>query len=184
MHPQLESIVAQLQDARGAVHSLAERTPAERWTQRADPSRWSVGECIVHLNLTSEAYLPLVRTAIESGSTPASRGRYRRDLFGFLLGYMVGPVPKLLRRRLRFPTTAGFVPSGDLPRDAAVAEFDRLQSELIVLTRAAEGKAIDAVRIPSPFDPRAKYSVYSALTIIPRHQRRHLIQAEEVWGAG
>ena len=47
--------------------------------------------------------------------------------------------------------------------------------------RDAEGLAIDRVRIPSPFNPRIQYNAWSALVIIPRHQHRHLWQAEQVW---
>jgi hypothetical protein len=35
------------------------------------------------------------------------------------------------------------------------------------------------LRIRSPFDSRLRYNLYSCLTIIPAHQRRHLAQAEE-----
>lgn len=181
MHRQLEAIVAQLQAARGRLHALADRTSADRWARRADPNRWSVGECVVHLNLTSEAYLPLIRGVLGDASLPPHAGSYRRDAFGFLLGYLVGPVPKVMRRRMRFATPASFVPKGDAPKETTLAEFDRLQGELIVLARASEGKAIHRARITSPFDARATYSVYSAFTIIPRHQQRHIIQAEEVW---
>jgi hypothetical protein len=35
--------------------------------------------------------------------------------------------------------------------------------------------------VGSPFSDKLKYSVYSALTILPRHQHRHLLQAERAW---
>lgn len=133
------------------------------------------------MNLTSEAYLPLIRAALAGAAAVQSSHTYRRDLTGFLLGYAVGPLPRLLRARMRFRTTADFVPDADTPRDAAVAEFDRLQAEIIALARGCEGRAIDRIRINSPFDARAKYNVYSALVLLPRHQERHLVQADEVW---
>jgi hypothetical protein len=183
MQPQLQSIVASLESQRAHLHDLAAQVPAERWSKRADPNRWSVGECVVHLNLTSQAYLPLVRAALADAPAVQSSHSYRRDLTGFLLGYAVGPMPRSLRRTMRFRTTAGFVPKAQTPRDAAVADFDRLQSEIVALTRDCEGRAIDRIRINSPFNARAKYSVYSALVLLPRHQERHLIQADEVWPA-
>jgi len=183
MQPQLQSIVASLESQRAHLHALAANTPADRWGKRADPNRWSVGECVVHLNLTSEAYLPLIRAALADASAVESPHTYRRDPTGFLLGYAVGPMPRALRRTMRFRTTAGFVPNAGTPRDAAVAEFDRLQSDIVALTRECEGRAIDRLRINSPFDARAKYNVYSALVLLPRHQERHLVQADEVWSA-
>jgi len=48
------------------------------------------------------------------------------------------------------------------------------------MTREADGLPVDRIRIASPFDARLKYSLYAALTILPRHQHRHLWQAERV----
>jgi hypothetical protein len=61
--------------------------PAARWPQRPAPGRWSVAECIAHLNLTSTAFLQLLRPALDearrSGHRPPSR--YRRDPLGWIL---------------------------------------------------------------------------------------------------
>lgn len=184
MQPQLASIVTQLDAASQRLGALAARTPADRWTQRADPNRWSVGECIVHLSLTTAAYLPLIRAGLDdpqARTTPATR--YRRDPLGWLLGYLVGRWPRVLRTRLRVKTPAAFVGRGDTPRDDTIAEFADLQARLVALVRECDGRAIDRVRIPSPFGQGAKYNMYSALVLLPRHQQRHLTQAEEVWGA-
>jgi hypothetical protein len=75
-------------------------------------------------------------------------------------------------------TSAAFVPSADRPFEAIVAEFERLQAEVIACVRAAEGLPIDRVTIVSPFGSRVRYNVYAAFTILPRHQHRHLLQAE------
>lgn len=44
--------------------------------------------------------------------------------------------------------------------------------------READGLPPGCLRIASPFDARLRYNLYSALSILPRHQRRHLWQAE------
>jgi len=120
---------------------------------------------------------------------PAAR-RYRRDPVGWLVSYAAGPLPRVAGVRLgRARTLPAFVPAGEqthLPREALVADFDRLQGELIELAREADGLPLDALRITSPFDPRGRlrYNVYSTFVILPRHQRRHLWQAEHVWPTG
>jgi len=38
------------------------------------------------------------------------------------------------------------------------------------------------VRVTSPFNARVRYNLYACFTILPRHQHRHLWQAERVWG--
>jgi hypothetical protein len=183
MQRQLRAVVAHLEAERDHLHAVAARTPEERWSTRAHAGRWSVAECVAHLNLTSQAFLPLLRAALaQAPATGNAAYTLRRDLAGYLLGYAVGPMPRALRARMRFRTSAGFVPTGNAPRAKTVAEFDNLQTQLIAFARESDGRAIDRVRISSPFDARAKYNVYSALVLLPRHQERHLIQAEDVWG--
>jgi hypothetical protein len=81
---------------------------------------------------------------------------------------------------MRTKTTAAFVPTGAASRDQLVAEFTRLQTEQIGLVKACDGLPINQVLITSPFDAKFRYNLYSALTILPRHQHRHLWQAEQV----
>ena len=177
MRTELEAIVREFDRARDRLHALAESVPEERWTQRPDPTRWSIAECIAHLNLTSSAYLPLLRDGIARArrSKDGVRGRYRRDPIGWLLWKIAGPPV-----RLRVKTTPPFVPAAADPPDRLIIEFDRLQTEQLTLTRDADGLPVDRIKIASPFDARLKYSLYAALTILPRHQHRHLWQAEQV----
>lgn len=187
MHPQLQAIIADLEAAQQRLDALAARTPADRWAIRADPNRWSVGECIAHLNITSKAFLPGFHRALADPSlqgAPPPR-RYRKGFLGGLLYRVVGPPMRLFGMALtmRVKTQASFVPSGDLPHETTIAEFGALQRELIEIVRQSDGRPIGRARIASPFDKRASYNMYAALAIVPRHQHRHLEQAEEVWGA-
>lgn len=180
LHPQISAVVDEFDAARERLHRLAEATPAERWSERADRQRWSVAECVAHLNLTSKAYVPLLRKALTDARAvgpPSLTRRYRRDPVGWALWMTMGPPVRFGRMR----TTARFVPSGDLSREAIVGEFDRLQDEQLACVRDASGLSLGDVRVGSPFDQRVSYNLYSCLTILPRHQHRHLWQAEGVW---
>jgi hypothetical protein len=177
MHLQLQAVLAEFAAAQERLHRLAAAVPDQWWSLRDDPERWSVGECVAHLNLTAEAYLPLIRRGIEEGKgLPRSRSaRFRRDPIGWLLWRTARPP---VRRRVR--TTARFIPSGAEPRDHAVEAFDRLQAEQMRAVHDADGLPLGRVRIISPFDSRIRYNLYSCFTILPAHQERHLWQAEQV----
>jgi hypothetical protein len=58
-----------------------------------------------------------------------------------------------------------------------------LQTEQPTIARDVDNLPVDRIKIASPFDARVKYNLYAALTILPRHQHRHLWQAEQVWHA-
>jgi hypothetical protein len=186
VHLQLADIAEQLDTALARFRRLVAATPDASWSARRDPMSWSVAECVAHLNLTSRAYVPALRKALDEARTvgaPAPR-HYRRTMMGWMLSATTGPLPAIGRVRIgRVRTAPAFVPQGDLPKAALVADFEGLQRDQFAIVREADGLPLDRVRVPSAFVERVSYDAYSALLILPRHQHRHLQQAEFVWRA-
>lgn len=179
MQGQLATIVEELESAQQRLDRLVAGLPEEKWAMTSDPEHWSVAQCVAHLNLTSRAFIPLIRDALDKcrqigGKPPA---RYHMDFAGWMIWRASGPGRGFGRMR----TTPDFVPTGDLPRELVVAEFARLQKDQIKYVGESDGLPLGKVRIVSPFNSRLKYNVYSALSILPRHQHRHLQQADRVW---
>jgi len=184
LHDQLVRIIAQLEEAQLRLHQVADRLTEEQALTRRDPSRWSVAEGVAHLNITSEAFLPRIETGLGEARAlgGVAPGKYRRDPAGWLLSGIVGPQKRLGRYRIgSVKTPQAFVPSGAGPFAGALTDFDRHQRALIQLVRAADGLPIDRVRLQSPFAERLSYNLYSTFVIIPRHQLRHIVHAEELW---
>ena len=103
-------------------------------------------------------------------------GRYRRDPIGWLLWATMGPPV-----RVRLKTIARFLPSSLAAPALLVQEFDRLQAAQLDCLAQADGLPLAHVRVTSPFNARVRYNLYACFTILPRHQHRHLWQAERVW---
>ncbi len=175
--PNSRSSIDEFDSALTRLRALRDNVPAYRWVDRPGPDRWSIAECVAHLNLTSTAFLPLLRIGLDEARRSGHRAhaQYRRDLIGWLLWKSMGPPVKR-----KFTTTAPFVPRSDRRSADLVAEFERLQAEQIALAQEADGLPIDRVKIASPFNTRLRYNLFSALSILPRHQHRHLWQAEHV----
>ncbi|HMU62355.1 MAG TPA: DinB family protein [Gemmatimonadales bacterium] len=177
MNGQLEEIATELREATDRLHRLRNAVPADQWTVRNDPARWSVSECIAHLNLTSAAFEPLLADGIERArKESASSRKYRRGFLGWALWKMTGP-----DSRGRVQTAAAFVPASAPPAAEVSAEFERRQGALLALLASADGLPIDKVTMTSPFNARMRYNIYAGFSAIPRHQHRHLQQAERVW---
>jgi hypothetical protein len=180
VHPQLEAIVADFTSARTRLHGLSRRLTPDAWPRRPSPHQWSPAECVAHLNLTAEAMLPRIRAGLEPARrvAAAAPGRYRRDVMGWLIWKSQTP-----GSLVKVKTQPAFVPSGDRPASEIIASFDRLHTELIDVTRQCDGLPIDRVKIASPFNEKARYNIYAALTITATHDHRHLLQAERAAGA-
>jgi hypothetical protein len=180
MHPQLQRVADELAAAQARLHRLASAIPPEHWSRRPEPDRWSVAECVAHLNLTSAACQPLLEQAIARGRRLGGRppARYRRDPIGWILWRLAGPPVK---RRVK--TTPPFVPRATASTAETVAEFDQWRKCQLNLLGRADGLPLGRIWITSPFDARLRYNTYACLTILPRHDHRHLWQAEQAWAA-
>jgi hypothetical protein len=178
---QLAEVIGSLESAQLRLRTLSDRIPDKDWTKRPDAERWSAADCVEHLNLTSAAYVPLLRDAIaRAGEIGGRRRHYRRDPLGWLMSMMIGPLHHLGKARIgRVKTTSEFVPKRRQSRDALLSDFVRLQADLVTLIRKADELPIDSVKIVSPFGGKLRYNAYAAAVIVARHQHRHLQQAEE-----
>lgn len=152
--------------------------PNERWTVRAHQHRWSVSECVAHLNITSRVFIPELQRAIAEArllAAPPAK-KYRKDPLGWLF-WKIMPPPV----RLRAKAPSRFVPEAQSDKGESIREFEQLQEVQVGLLHQANGLPIDRVRVPSPFNRKVTYNLFAAFSILPLHQHRHLWQAEQVW---
>lgn len=182
---QLDSAAHEFAEVRRRFDALLVRADDARWAARAAPEDWSVGECIAHLNLTSQAMVPLMQAAWDEARQmpPMDERPYAHTTLGWILAKTVGPAPRVLGVTIgRVRTPAAFVP-GAADRDETIVAFERWRDVEETLVRDAEGLPIDRVKIASPFRAGTYYDGWSALLILARHELRHLVQAERVLDA-
>src|SRR3989475_9440629 len=179
MHPQLQIVVDEYKSAQQRLHNLVRAVPEERWGRRSDLPRWSVAECVAHLNLTSLAYVPLLSHAVSRARMLERRppGRYRRDPIGWLLWATMGPPV-----RVRLKTIARFLPASLAAPELIVQEFDRLQAAQLDCLAEADGLPLSHVRVTLTVNARVRYNLYACVTNLSRNQHCHLWHEGRVWG--
>ncbi|HVS32073.1 MAG TPA: DinB family protein [Thermoanaerobaculia bacterium] len=172
----LEDLERELDDATERARTLVDSTAPRLFTVRPDLSSWSAAECLAHLSISTEMFLPVLRGAIDEGRRRglAATRKPRMDWLGAILRWFLEPP---VRRRVR--TSAPFVPRAVRARGEALSEFTSLQKKLRDLVAEARDLELGRLKVVSPFDRRVRYNVYSAFRIIIAHQRRHLWQAEQ-----
>jgi len=182
LSPALASIRNELDATTVHLHALVDSMDDATWRARPGTDRWSVAECIEHLNMTSRAYVELIpdalRGARERGLTQSS-GSYRMDFMGWFLAKMLEPPVK----RMRVTTSEPFAAPPVGAKAKVVSDYETLQRSLIEFLSQADGLALSKIKIASPFNDKMRYSVYSAYRVIAAHQRRHLWQAEQARAA-
>lgn len=173
----LDEVEKELSEATRRAWTLVRSTDPRIFTVRPDPSNWSAAECLSHLSLTTELFLPPLRAAIDDARARGltRRSKPKMDILGRVLRWFLEPP---IRSRVR--TTARFVPRSVRAKSEAFGEFASLQDQLLDLLRSSADIDLVKPKIVSPFDRRVRYNLFSAFRIIAAHQRRHLWQAEQV----
>lgn len=170
----LEDVEKELNEATRRAWTLVQSTDGRLFTVRPSPLRWSAAECLAHLSISSELFLPVLGNALVKARTSTKkRGNAKMDLLGRILAWFLEPP---IRTKVR--TSAPFVPKSTRAKADAFGEFASLQEKLIDLLRDA--REVDLrMKIVSPFDKRVRYNLVSAFHILAAHERRHLWQAEQ-----
>ena len=177
LESQLTDVCSQLRSNSLQVANLTDSLHHHQLNLRIDPDRWSIAECIVHLNLFTEVFIPLLRQACEQGRRDGllDDGPYKMDVVGRLLKYALEPPSKWTST-----TTTQFEPDIVEPIERVIPRFIELQSELMSLIESTAGLDLNRIKIASPISTRVRYNLYSCFLIIAAHQRRHLWQADLV----
>lgn len=172
----LEAVEKELNEATRRAWTLVQSTDGRLFTVRPKPMSWSAAECLAHLSISSEMFLPVLRKAIDGARARKTKRKPKMDVIGRVMAWFLEPP---IRRRMA--TAAPFVPKSTRARNEAFGEFVTLQEKLIDLLRDA--REVDfGTKVVSPFDRRVRYNLYSAFRIIAAHERRHLWQAEQAVG--
>jgi hypothetical protein len=147
------------------------------------PDRWSIAECLAHLNATLAAYAPGMDAALARGRERGLRGG-PPFAAGPLAGRFILRAMRGGPRRMKVPAPKVFRPAASALVWPAVA---REQRELVEAMRArlaaAEGLDLGRIRMPSPAGWLVQLSLAQVFEIHALHGHRHLDQAERVRAA-
>ena len=179
LNPQLGEIKIQLDVASQKAVSIVNGVDFEQLNERPQPDKWSIAECLVHLNRSSQAEIDVINSVFErtEAKKVVAGKQFKMDLLGRLLKWTLGPPPMFFSK---MKTTKPFQPAEIEPASEILPTFLALQERLKACVDTAAGLSMDQVKVVSPFDKRVKYNLFSFFHILLAHERRHLWQAEKV----
>lgn len=153
----------------------------QQLNRRPSPSRWSVGQCLEHLNIVGGHYLPEIRARLGRAQARGTQPMptVRRGFIGArLVADMRAPASE---KTLISPQR--YAPTGNrLPRTVAEV-FSRQLDELLRLLLLARQVNANTVRIPNPLFPLLRLRLPDTLEFLVAHIQRHVRQAEAVLAA-
>ena len=176
---ELEDYRIQIGRIKMRCEALVEGLGNEAFNWKPEEHRWSICECLDHLNITAELYLPVIDGALAKsrsqgllGDAPARRGL----IGGWIVRFSEPPA----KRRVKAPKV--FLPKAEQPLDSVVPKFIELQDRLVERPRQANGLDLWRTKIRSPAIALLRLSLGETFALLTGHERRHLWQAEQVKG--
>jgi hypothetical protein len=154
---------------------LAKTLSLEQLNWRPRPDAWSIGQCLQHLFITNEVYLPAIAASLE-GHRQSRVEEILPGWFGrWFIRKFIQPSPDTSRARAPKKIEPGIhVESSVL--DAFVRSNDGTRA----LIRRASNYDVNRIRFKNPFIPMLRFTMGTGFEIVSKHQSRHLLQAERV----
>lgn len=153
--------------------------PEQLLTAQPAPGRWSVAQCLEHLNIYGRYYLPAIEKAIQSGRRASSRpaDNYHPGWLGAYFTRLMRPRPDGgLKSTMQSPKNA--LPAAESDARAMLAEFIDQQEKMLQLLDAAAAVNLHRVRVPVSIAPWLRLQLGDIFSFVIAHTERHMRQAE------
>ncbi|HEY1758745.1 MAG TPA: DinB family protein [Bryobacteraceae bacterium] len=183
MSEDLAILIAEMDANLSHRESITAGLSREQFNWRPEPGRWSIGQCISHLNIVNGLDITPVRDAIESGRARGLTGEGPFH-YGFLASKVIaGLEPPVTKKKFQAPEV--YFPPDQTEPESAIAEYTRVCAELRKLAVSANGLDLARVKTKLPAHPWVlrllmQMPLGARLTLFTTHNRRHLWQAEQV----
>lgn len=171
----VQSVSRDITDSRRRAQALIDTVSADQLMRRPDPGKWSIAECLAHLNLTADTVQKIMARGIEQAKQEKKfgEGPFSLGPSGHLLVWIAEPPPKF---RIRAPKNVRPPAAIDDPLQVLPA-FMKAQDEWERLMREQEGLDLARIKVGQGI---FRMRLAATLPWMMAHQRRHLLQAENV----
>ena len=171
-------LMSELQLADGRAERVARGLSREQLNWGPAPGAWGIGQCLDHLRIANELYLPAIAKALDgSEQSPAQEAKLSLFMRWFIRNY-IGPE---MRTRAKSPTKAQPAAAVEVSVVDAFLRSNKLAREVISRASAYD---VNRIRFTNPFVPIFRFTVGAGLEIVSQHECRHLLQAERVRESG
>lgn len=173
----LQDLVSQYDAMKVAVRTVADDLTEEQFNQRPEKNRWSVGECIEHLNTSYAAYNPIIKNIISCSINDSVNNPddYKIRLhFKIFCKWLEPPY------KMKIKTFDIFTPDERLNKEETTNQFITNTDEFINFIKQSEKVDLKKTIITSPVTDKLKFRLGELFPFMAAHIRRHIWQAESV----
>ncbi len=176
--PDFRNVAEHYRMIRDEAGALVTGLTDTQFNWRPTPEKWSIAQCLDHLNVLGYLLLPRLEESINRVRAlgrrtdgPVSYGWMGR---WFIKSNAPVPVKKLKTPHAYDPSSTWGAVDEVLPR------FNELQNRLIHLAEDAQHYDVRRIKIASPVSSLIRLNIPTWLVATAAHEQRHLLQARAV----
>jgi hypothetical protein len=170
----LQTLTDQAHNALGQVDEFKKLDTATL-TWRENPTSWNVLECLQHLNLYGDFYLPAMDAKIKASHTKPER-EFKPGLLGDYFAKSMLPGQKMKKMK----TFADKNPLNSNPGRDVIDKFIFQQKELLELLKMSENVSLNKVKVPTSISRLIRLKLGDTFRFYTNHIIRHLDQADRI----
>ncbi len=170
----IQDLIERTRQTLNATENLKQE-PIDLLNWKPAPERWSVLECIEHLNLYGDFYLPEIARRIRESQKPAEP-YFSAGLLGDYFAKSMLPKEKLNKMK----TFDDKNPNGS---DLSLYTIDRFiaqQKELLVLLNKSRSVSLNKTKTSISISKLITLRLGDTIRVVIYHNQRHLVQANKV----
>ena len=166
----IDDLVHRTQQSLNAAIQLAE-LPLKVLNQRPQPGAWNALECIEHLNLYGDYYLPEIESRISGSRFPADEN-FRSGLIGNYFAKMMLP-----SKGAKMKTFKDKDPIGKVLDNSVLDRFLHQQKQLLDLLEKARNVSLGKTKTGISISPWITLKLGDTFRVVIYHNQRHMEQA-------
>lgn len=170
-----QRLISELEAADQRAERLARGLNREQLNWRPTPGAWSIGQCLQHLLIANEIYLPAISISLDG----RQRSQVREVTLGWFSRWFIRNYIAPSSKGTRAQAPKKIQPARNV-ESSVLDAFLRSNNVARELISRASDYDVNRIRFKNPFIPLLRFTVGTGLEIVSKHQSRHLLQAERV----
>lgn len=151
-------------------HSLSN----EKLNWRLEKNSWSILECLEHLNLYGDFYIPEIRMRIENSKTH-SNINFKSGILGYYFANSMLPKEKLNTMKT-FPDKN---PLGSTLDKTVISRFISQQEQILNLLNKSREVDLNKIKTAISISNLIKLKLGDTFKVLIYHNDRHIVQAQK-----
>lgn len=174
----IEDLIERTKGNLNATEQL-KKLSVEQLNWKANPESWSILECLEHLNLYGDFYIPEIKEKIATTKYPKTQPIFKSGLLGNYFSNSMLPKEKLNK----MGTFKDMNPVGSALSPAVVDRFITQQMQTLTLLDEAREVDLNKTKTGITISSWIKLKLGDTFRVVIYHNQRHIIQAQKALAA-